>query len=108
MQCCFHTPSAPIEGYRTYVHKDYAGFNLKSVHNSNPVFCARLCDETIGCAGTVFYFPRKICFLKSKMATSGKNFKTLKTTNLYYRIGGPGKETLFFLNKINLSFFLTL
>ncbi|CAD5126455.1 DgyrCDS14582 [Dimorphilus gyrociliatus] len=81
-----------IKGYKRYRSKDYPGYDLKRYLNSNPIDCAKYCNETFGCFGTVFLLTQNICHLKSKMETSGPNFKDLKITDLYFRIQEPNSK----------------
>ncbi|CAD5116778.1 DgyrCDS5627 [Dimorphilus gyrociliatus] len=80
---------ANIKGYKRYQFKDYPSYDMKRYFNSNPFDCAKYCEKTIGCFGTVFLFSSNICHLKSQMQTSGANFKNLDVTDLYFRIDGP-------------------
>lgn len=80
---------------------------MKFIDNSNPFDCANFCDKTIGCTGTVFLFTTNRCHLKNRMETSGRNFKNLGTTDLYFRIAGPTSKKAYNLLKkiIHLHYF---
>lgn len=67
---------------------------MRFVHNSDPFECAKLCDKTLGCFGTVFLFTINKCHLKSRMEISGPNFNDLQTTDLYFRSGGSCSKYL--------------
>lgn len=77
-----------MDGYRRYPGKQYPGFDIKKLQNSNHVQCSEDCEKDKRCMGFVFHPNIKTCWIKYQLRTNNKNFRTYAGSDLYLRIGG--------------------
>lgn len=78
-----------VKGYQLFVSKDYPGFDINSFKKLNPNACAKKCNALAECVGFVFITNKDLCFLKSKVSITGRNFKSRRNIDVYVRLNAP-------------------